>query len=94
MFRWRRRAVLAGFVLAAVFGGVLEGFLPHTDDGCPTEIHCLVCRNASDRTAATVTPAPPRPVVRAVPAAPAGAAPRLAQFHPRAHVSRGPPLSS
>ena len=94
MFRLHRRAALAALLLVALLGGVVEGFLPHTDDGCPTEIHCLVCRSAYGRTAVAVAPAAPRPVAVVTLAAPADATPRAAQFHPRAHVSRGPPASS
>ena len=34
--------VLACLVVAAV--STAPGFVSHTDDGCPTEIHCTVCR--------------------------------------------------
>jgi hypothetical protein len=30
--------------LAAFSAPALEGYLPHTDDGCAVEVHCIVCR--------------------------------------------------
>ncbi len=40
---WRRRIGMG--VLVALIGllGVAD-FLPHTDDGCAVEVHCLACR--------------------------------------------------
>lgn len=93
MFSLRRSATFAALLLLAIVAGALEGFLPHTDDGCPTEIHCLACQNAASRTAVAVAPAAPRPVAVVVSATPTDATTRVVQFHPRAHVSRGPPAS-
>jgi hypothetical protein len=42
----KRRFALA--VVLATLGSLgilsLEGYLPHTDDGCAVEVHCLACR--------------------------------------------------
>jgi len=43
---------LVALALVAVVGmGLVEGYLPHTDDGCKVEIHCLACRWAMASTA-------------------------------------------
>lgn len=47
---------LVALALVTVVGmGLIEGYLPHTDDGCKVEIHCLACRWAM---ASTVVSAP------------------------------------
>jgi hypothetical protein len=68
-------------------------YLPHTDDGCAVEIHCLACRTSLSQTATTTTalvlPAPAEWVEwRAVerPRSLQGGTVRVA-------TSRGPPLS-
>jgi hypothetical protein len=94
MFRLDRRAALAALLVVAVLGGVVEGFLPHTDDGCPTEVHCLVCRSAYSRTAVAVAPTAPLPVVVVVEPAHRDAIPRVGQVDLGTDVSRGPPSFS
>jgi hypothetical protein len=43
--RSARWFTVAAAVLVAALGiALLDGFLPHTDDGCPVEVHCLVCQ--------------------------------------------------
>jgi len=45
-------ATLVALALVTVVGmGLIEGYLPHTDDGCKVEIHCLACRWAMASTA-------------------------------------------
>lgn len=39
----RRRSSIAIVCLLVAAMSVGMGFLGHTDDGCPTEIHCAVC---------------------------------------------------
>jgi len=43
-----RKPRLALAVVFATLGSLgmlsLEGYLPHTDDGCAVEVHCLACR--------------------------------------------------
>ncbi len=92
----RRRLFLVALLALACVAGVewTEGFAPHTDDGCATEIHCLACRTACVRpTLAAADPTPslsPVPVGLVVPeAATAGD-----DVLPSSRTSRGPPLSS
>ena len=42
--------VLAAVLVAALGIAALDGFLPHTDDGCPVEVHCLVCQRGQGTT--------------------------------------------
>jgi hypothetical protein len=93
MFRRRRSAAAAVILVLALFAGTMEGFLPHTDDGCATEIHCLTCRALQGGTALFVRSAVLLPV--AVPAETAvAAAPRHAPWVVlRPLPSRGPPAS-
>jgi hypothetical protein len=46
---------IALLVLAALVTVMGADFLPHTDDGCPTEVHCVACRSALGRHAVTFT---------------------------------------
>jgi hypothetical protein len=46
-------AWLALLGLAAVT--VAVEYLPHTDDGCGVEVHCLACRTSVGHTATTAT---------------------------------------
>jgi hypothetical protein len=39
--RWPK--LLAGIALIALAVAAAEDFVPHTDDGCPVEVHCVVC---------------------------------------------------
>ena len=93
MFRRRRSAAAAVILVLALFAGAMEGFLPHTDDGCATETHCLACRSLHGGTALFVRSAVVLPVtVSAETAAPA--APRHVPWivlNPL--FSRGPPAS-
>jgi len=91
--RARRSVVLVTVLLAALLGGAAEGFLPHTDDGCPTETHCLVCRTVQGRTAAVVGAVSLVAVALAAEVVPAPPAPRLVCAASRPHLSRGPPAS-
>ena len=83
-------AVLAG--LSSILW--LEGFGPHTDDGCRTEVHCLACRTALVRRASGTAPVVAAPAVVAVEpvTVPARTIPldRVRGVLP----SRGPPFSS
>ncbi|HVR71448.1 MAG TPA: hypothetical protein VMT87_11450 [Vicinamibacteria bacterium] len=91
-----RRPALAGVLALAVLAGalLLQGFVEHTDDGCQTEIHCLVCRAAHVRAAAP-TAAPGPAVVLVCAGAPAAAATlAVTQAPPSDRSSRGPPLGA
>jgi hypothetical protein len=70
---------------------VLE-YLPHTDDGCAVEVHCLACRSAASQTARTtavlVVPGP----AQIVEILPAPALPDADGRKERPRPSRGPPL--
>jgi hypothetical protein len=89
--RFRLFAAVAVLLLAGVSADAFSDFLPHTDDGCPVEVHCLVCRRALGTTsifshAAPIVPRPER--VHFVPAA----VYRHVDVPPtRAVASRGPP---
>ena len=49
--RTKRWFTVGAAVLVAALGlAALDGFLPHTDDGCPVEVHCLVCQRAQGTT--------------------------------------------
>ena len=39
------RTAFALLLVALVAATALQGFAPHTDDGCRTEIHCQACRH-------------------------------------------------
>ena len=43
-------ALLAVLVAASVGSAVFDDFLPHTDDGCRVESHCLVCQRVQGST--------------------------------------------
>jgi hypothetical protein len=43
VMRRLQHALALLLVVLVAFGG-LAAFAPHTDDGCPTEIHCQACR--------------------------------------------------
>ena len=82
---------IALLVLAALVSVVGSDFLPHTDDGCQAEVHCLACRTAFSRATPVVVASP---VVIALaslgsvlPERPAS----LAQAEPARLSSRGPP---
>lgn len=67
------------------------GFVPHTDDGCPTEIHCGVCRTGLAGTAIQVAvpilaPIPSVEIASSDPAPPIRDADT-----PRTLALRGPP---
>jgi len=50
---------VTALALAAAVGLLLaEGFLPHTDDGCEVELHCLACRLLLSTAVGTAIPAP------------------------------------
>lgn len=48
---------IALLVLAALVSAMGADFLPHTDDGCATEVHCVACRSALGRQGVTFTTA-------------------------------------
>jgi hypothetical protein len=50
-FAWLGLVVLASFV-----GAVVEASGPHTDDGCPVELHCRVCASSYASTAIVALP--------------------------------------
>jgi hypothetical protein len=82
----------AGVVLLGLATITADGFLPHTDDGCAVEVHCLACC-ASIGQAAVAAPAVALP-------APGGVVGWIQTDAPRAtppadrttNTSRGPPL--
>jgi hypothetical protein len=89
--RWISTAWFALFGLATV--SVAVDYLPHTDDGCAVEIHCLACRTSVSQTAATTTvlvlPSPSDFVewlAKELPCSSLGGTVRVVN-------SRGPPLS-
>jgi hypothetical protein len=89
--RARSFALVCAFVLAGLGASAFESFLPHTDDGCPVEVHCLVCQRVQG-----ATPEAPRVVLVAVSfevvGAPALAVPSdVSAPCLRAAFSRGPP---
>jgi hypothetical protein len=82
----------AGVVLLGLATITADGFLPHTDDGCAIEVHCLAC-TASIGQAAVAAPRVALPApgwvvewihTEAPQAVPAADSP--------ANTSRGPPL--
>lgn len=87
---------LVGLAVLAGLSGILwlEGFGPHTDDGCRTEVHCLACRSALVRRASGGAPIDAPPDVVAVEAVvpPALAIPQ--DGVPGLVSSRGPPFLS
>jgi hypothetical protein len=91
--RLRKSTVVALALLAILAGGLAEGYLPHTDDGCAVEIHCLTCRLAQAAVptlaVAVALGVSLRPL-ELVPMAQSEALPYAALGAPD---SRGPPLS-
>lgn len=96
MRRRRPRAAVVGVLALVGLIGLLwlEGFGPHTDDGCQTEVHCLACRTAFVRSSfvpAALAVAPALVALESVPVQPAA---RATEVFPTGRSSRGPPLSS
>ena len=92
--RWCRRGwwiVLACLVVATV--STATGFVTHTDDGCPTEIHCTVCRTGLAGTAIQVAVPILAPValIEFTPRDPAP--PPCDTDTPRTLALRGPPIA-
>ena len=83
------------FVSALAVGMlVCADFIPHTDDGCTVEIHCLACR-LSVATTTAHTPAISLPVVLIVAEAiPSLRPPQHLESHCSPKPPRGPPRSS
>ena len=90
--RWVRPKFWAGVALIGLATVTADGFLPHTDDGCAFETHCLVCcvNLGHVAIAAPAVPLPgPALIVEWVHAA---AAPVPAGVTRPTDTSRGPPL--
>ena len=82
---------IALLVLAALVCAMGTDFVPHTDDGCQVETHCVACRTAFSR-ATPVVLGSPTPVELALlgsvlPTLPAP----LSLVEPARVPSRGPP---
>jgi hypothetical protein len=82
---------IALIVLASVVAAAGADFLPHTDDGCQTEIHCLVCRTAFSSAVPVALAAPASIALALSGALPARVPVPLAQAEPGRLASRGPP---
>jgi hypothetical protein len=85
------RALVALLALVALVASAGAPLAEHTDDGCRTETHCLVCRSAQGHAQATAVPAT-TPVVLVV-AVPLAEPPARRHVSAAAvvHESRGPP---
>lgn len=90
--RVQRGKLWAGVALVGLATITADGFLPHTDDGCEVEVHCLACRlsvgQAATTAAVVIVTAPATRVERVsinIPRAP---------LPPDVHAAntRGPPL--
>jgi hypothetical protein len=93
----RSRSVRGGWpaialiVLATVVAAAGADFLPHTDDGCQTEIHCLVCRTAFSSAVPVALAAPVSIALGLSGTLPAPVPVTLAEAEPGRLASRGPP---
>jgi hypothetical protein len=86
-------SVAAAVLVAALGIAALDGFLPHTDDGCPVEVHCLVCQRAQG-----TTPVLPQVLLVTTSFVVVGSAVVAAATHPSSRttptaVPRGPPAA-
>jgi hypothetical protein len=95
MARWLRErwVYTAALLLTAAFAGGVAEDLIHTDDGCPVEIHCLVCQRVLASVGVAAVPAPWSPSIELVGSI-------AAVEHPATHEpdsptagSRAPPLA-
>jgi hypothetical protein len=93
MFRRRRSALFPVLLVLALLAGALEGFAPHTDDGCPTEIHCLACRTLQGGIALAVAQAVVLPAAAEAEAVVPVSSRRVPWIALPAAPSRGPPSS-
>ena len=95
MPRLPRLGAVALVALAVLVGALLlPGFVEHTDDGCQTEVHCLVCRTAYVRTA-VLAASPGASIVLVCAGTPAvAAAAAVTPAPPSDRSSRGPPLGA
>jgi hypothetical protein len=88
------RSLIAAVAFVSALGVgtlVAADFLPHTDDGCTVEIHCLACR-LSVATTTAHTPAISLPVVLVVAEAVTSSRPQQQlESHRSPKPSRGPP---
>jgi len=90
-----RNLLLVGVAVFAVLGAALLEVSPiHTDDGCPLEVHCVICRlllSTPAIVAAALVPVPPA----LGPADPVAVlSERLqAESRPSRAPSRAPPLT-
>lgn len=93
LLRLHRAGLMAAWALLAGLGLMtLDGYLPHTDDGCSVEIHCVVC-SVHLGTAAVVSTSPALPQeFGLVGFVFASADSRLRDFTVRVSAARGPPL--
>jgi hypothetical protein len=90
-----RKLLLVGVAVVAVLGAALLEVSPiHTDDGCPLEVHCVICRLLLSTPAivsAALVPVPPA-LAAADPVAVLSE--RLqAESRPSRAPSRAPPLT-
>ena len=91
LFRRGWWIVLVCLVVATV--STATGFVVHTDDGCPTEIHCTACRTGLAGTAIQVAVAGLAPVA-SIEIAPVDPAPSSREADtPRTPALRGPPIA-
>lgn len=91
--RWRAAAarLAAALALLVVATGAGEWLGAHTDDGCRTETHCLLCRAGQGHAAATPVPVVQDAVhFRAIDCAPARPEAPVTR-EGRAFSTRGPP---
>jgi hypothetical protein len=85
---------IALLVLAALVGALGADFLPHTDDGCATEVHCVACRSALGRQGVTFTTAVTLTHLHAVGTVVECAPSRIELVARDVAASRGPPSAS
>lgn len=94
--RWRAAAVrlAAALALVVVATGAAGWLGAHTDDGCRTETHCLLCRSSHGHAAATPVAALQHAVHFGV--VDSTPAPRESPVTGEAHAcsTRGPPVLS
>jgi hypothetical protein len=82
---------IALIVLASVVAAAGADFLPHTDDGCQTEIHCLVCRTACSSAVPVALAAPVSVALVLAGTLPPHISAPFAEAEPGRLASRGPP---
>ena len=85
------RAVLSALMLVAFCLALWKSAGPHTDDGCPVELHCFVCQWALGATAEPVVPAAPIAVIEMAGRVLPAETPALADAPCPDLATRGPP---